>query len=205
MDTEDRLAAEFGKIAVAGFGRAADLAAKGAPFDLWKAVSDNIGVVGTKGPFAYIVFPGEFPKCYIKNLKDGVLEGPSTEDPYKRIYWDSRNHKITWETQEDVLEAIASAYELMDHKIGQREEWHSEPLYFGDRGQLVVKIDQPRKHHLSSKYDNNATLLTGQRGSYGLRINVGGWGWGEGKGRGITPMGLEECAALQEVYRRSKK
>lgn len=137
--------------------------------------------------------------CYVRCATHDLLEGPEDDN----TYWDSRRHGIAWPTPEKAIDAIAGAYVRMDHRLGQKEEWHAKPLRFADDGALVEEIVQPGwqpglyRSPLPfaplSIVQNNGTRLVGTQGAWGLRINVGGRGWKEG----ASPMSIEKCALLE--------
>ncbi|MBU0979413.1 MAG: hypothetical protein KJ709_01285 [Nanoarchaeota archaeon] len=156
--------------------------------------------MGKVGPLLYVVANGKELACLVWCKEHNIAEkpGPVKADPYSnRTVWDSRRHGITWDSQEDVIAAIAEAYGLMDHNIGEQEEWHAEPLRF-EKGSLMEKLDQSG-HGLKDRIvEKNSTRLTGTIGDYGLKISVGGWGY-EG---GVSLKGLEVAAALEMVANR---
>lgn len=147
---------------------------------------------GHKDNLTYIVTKdGDSHTCYLRCAVHNVFEYPEG----KNTYWDSLRHGISWKSKEDILNAITKAYELMDHKIGQKEEWHAQPQNF-ENGVLLENLKQPGYGLEHTQY-NNGTQLIGYEGRYGLRINVGGWCWRDG----VNPKAVEECAMLERVSR----
>ncbi len=155
---------------------------------------------GRKGDLAYVVFGTKDPKLYLLDTSTFELEKPEVRfDDWSNTYWDSRNHglDVFWKTKHDVLHSIAAAYELMDHKKGDREEWYAEPYDFAKDGALLERLWQPGyNNRYTETHQNNATLLVGRLGNYGLKIDVGGKGWIGG----FSDHGLEEAVALMKLY-----
>ncbi len=155
-------------------------------------IFEEVLFAGNEGPFTYVSLRGDPHMLFLRCSKHGVVDSP--EPDTKNTYWDSLEHGISWTTEKTALAAISAAYELMDHKRGQLEEWDAQPLRFDNRT-LVEKLVQPGYRRVGTP-NNNATHLTGSEGCWGLRINVGGSGWGQG----VSLMGIEECAKLETVF-----
>ncbi len=159
----------------------------------------DISYLGKEGNLFYVLSGKKAPRLYLIDAATLELEKPEVvSDIGNKDLWSSRKHGITWKTKPQVLDSIAAAYELMDHKEGEQEEWYAEPYDFAEDGTLLERIRQPLWSDGVPTQLNNATHLHGRLGDYSITIATGG-GYYRG---GVSSRGISEARALMKLHRK---